>query len=65
MSTTDGAVFDMAVTVFNDATEGENYSNMHCVDTKVTVSLGCVRVVFLNKFVTKLLVSAVSGLGSL
>ena len=48
--------FDL--TLFNNNTEGERYSDMSAVDIKVGVVLGQIRVVFLNKFVTDLLVSS-------
>ena len=47
--------FDL--TLFNDNTEGERYSDMSAVDIKVGVVLGQIRVVFVNKFVTDMLVS--------
>ena len=46
--------FDL--TLFNDNTEGERYSDMSAVDIKVGVVLGQIRVVFVNKFVTDMLV---------
>lgn len=42
--------------VYNDSTQGANYTNPQCVDTKVTLNTGCMQVVFLNKFVQDLLV---------
>ena len=45
------------LTLFNGNTEGERYSDMSAVDIKVDVVLGQIKVVFLNKFVTDLLVS--------
>ncbi|CAH1789713.1 unnamed protein product [Owenia fusiformis] len=48
-------VFNLSLTMFNDATEGEAYTNMKCVDMKVDLSLGCMKAVFLNKFVAALL----------
>jgi vacuolar protein sorting-associated protein 13A/C len=50
-------VLKLDVTVYNGGTAGDKYGDMACVDTSVAVSLGCIRVVFLNKFVTDLLVS--------
>ena len=49
--------FDL--TLFNDNTEGERYSDMSAVDIKVGVVLGQIRVVFVNKFVTDMLVRAI------
>ena len=50
-------MFSLNVTAYNGATEGQNYSNMSCVDTQIDLNLGRVRVVFLMKFVNNLLVS--------
>ncbi|XP_064645587.1 intermembrane lipid transfer protein VPS13C-like isoform X5 [Lineus longissimus] len=58
LSIADGEVLSMGVTVFNDGTEGDKYELMQCVDTKVTVQIGCIQVVFLNKFVAGLLLFA-------
>ena len=49
--------FDL--TLFTDNTEGERYSDMSAVDIKVGVVLGQIRVVFVNKFVTDMLVSVI------
>ena len=57
LSIVDGEVLNMKIVIYNGATEGENYSNMECVDTSVMLYLGCIRVVFLNKFVNGILVS--------
>ena len=57
LSIMDGEVLNVKAVVYNGATEGEHYSDMECVDTAVTISLGQIRLVFLNKFVTGLLVS--------
>jgi vacuolar protein sorting-associated protein 13A/C len=56
LSFEDGDVFKATVVVHNGATEGSNYLNMRCVDTEVSLETGCMRVVFLNKFVQDLLV---------
>ena len=50
-------VLKFDLTLFNDNTEGERYSDMSAVDIKVGVVLGQIRVVFVNKFVTDMLVS--------
>lgn len=44
------------LTIYNNATEGDKYSDMSCVDTSVDVQLGCIRGVFLMRFVSDLLV---------
>ena len=50
-------VFQAVVMVFNDATQGAGYLDMKAVDTSATVRTGCMKVVFINKFVQDLLVS--------
>lgn len=50
-------VFSVEVGVYNGATDGANYSNMEVVDTSVNFVSGCMKIVFLNKFVNELLVS--------
>ena len=50
-----GEVFKADITLFNNATKGSNYSDMQCVDTKVVLNTGCMKVIFLNKFVQDLL----------
>lgn len=49
-------VLKLDITVFNDATKGDLYSDMSAVDTRVQVAVGQLKVVFLNKFVTDLVV---------
>ncbi|XP_078330281.1 intermembrane lipid transfer protein VPS13A-like isoform X6 [Crassostrea virginica] len=49
------AVLKLNLTIYNDATEGAGYSDMSCVDTSVDVQLGCIRGVFLMRFVNDLL----------
>lgn len=44
------------VTAYNDATSGNNIRNMEASDVKFKIRIGCIRVVFLNKFVMRLLV---------
>jgi hypothetical protein len=50
------SVLKLALTIYNNATEGEKYSDMSNVDTRVDVQLGCIRAVFLMRFVSDLLV---------
>lgn len=49
--------WDAKISVYGGATEGAQYLNMQCVDTSITLTFGCARIVFLNKFVTDVLVS--------
>ena len=46
------------VVVYDGGTEGDKYADMSCVDTSVDVEIGCIKVVFVNKFVTALLVGS-------
>ncbi|XP_063952525.1 intermembrane lipid transfer protein VPS13A-like isoform X3 [Lytechinus pictus] len=55
LSTLDKEVFQMALTLYNHATVGELYSDMNAVDMRVGLKVGCIRAVFLNKFVNNLL----------
>ena len=48
--------FFIQVVVFNEATSGRNFRDMEAVDVKFQMRIGCIRVVFLNKFVMNLLV---------
>lgn len=57
MSIADKEVFDFRMVNHMDATEGDAYTDMHIVDTSVTLTVGCIQVIFLNKFVSSILVS--------
>jgi len=50
-------VYFSQVVVFNEATSGRHFRDMEVVDVKFQMRIGCIRVVFLNKFVMNLLVS--------
>lgn len=41
---------------YTDATDGDAYADMSNVDTSVTLTVGCIQVIFLNKFVSSILV---------
>lgn len=43
------------IVAFNNGTEGTKFLDMSCVDTSINVTMGCMRLVFLNKFVNDLL----------
>ncbi|GFT91712.1 vacuolar protein sorting-associated protein 13 [Nephila pilipes] len=55
ITTTAGEVLDVKFIMFNNATEDENYFDMSAVDMSVNVSFGRMKIVFLNKFVSSLL----------
>ena len=46
------------VNIYNNATKGDNFNNMECVDMHVDLQTGCLKVIFLNKFVSELAVSS-------
>lgn len=48
-------VFSLQVVVFNEVTSGRHFRDMEAVDVKFQMRIGCIRVVFLNKFVMNLL----------
>ncbi|KAL9987728.1 hypothetical protein ACROYT_G002079 [Oculina patagonica] len=48
-------VFSLEVVAYNGATSGSNFRNMEAVDVKFQMGIGCIRVVFLNKYVMNLL----------
>ena len=54
----------LQVVIFNEATEGDNYGNMEKVDTKFLMNVGRIRVIFLNRFVSNILVCSESALCS-
>ena len=49
-------VFSADITLFENATTGKNYMDMCCVDALFKLKTGCMKVVFLNRFVQELLV---------
>ncbi|XP_043102019.1 vacuolar protein sorting-associated protein 13A isoform X3 [Puntigrus tetrazona] len=55
VSIADKEVFDFRMVNHVDATEGDAYTDMHIVDTSVTLTVGCIQVIFLNKFVCSIL----------
>ncbi|XP_075064457.1 intermembrane lipid transfer protein VPS13C isoform X2 [Mixophyes fleayi] len=48
-------VFSFNLTLYPEATEGEAYKDVSKVDGKVSLRVGCMKIVFLNKFVVSLL----------
>lgn len=56
MSIADKEVFAFQMVNYTDATEGDAYLDMSQVDTDVTLNVGCIQVIFLNKFVSTILV---------
>ncbi|KAF7652944.1 hypothetical protein LDENG_00089730 [Lucifuga dentata] len=55
VSIADKEVFDFHMVNYTDATEGDAYLDMCKVDTSVTLTVGCIQVIFLNKFVSSIL----------
>ncbi|KAM4746510.1 intermembrane lipid transfer protein VPS13A isoform 2-T2 [Anableps anableps] len=56
VSIADKQVFAFRMLNHTGATEGDAYLDMSKVDTSVTLEVGCIEVVFLNKFVSSILV---------
>uniref|UniRef100_A0AAX7T6J3 Vacuolar protein sorting 13 homolog A n=1 Tax=Astatotilapia calliptera TaxID=8154 RepID=A0AAX7T6J3_ASTCA len=55
VSIADKEVFHFHMVNYTDATEGDAYLDMSNVDTTVTLSVGCIQVIFLNKFLSSIL----------
>lgn len=55
VSIADKEVFDFHMVNYTRATEGDAYLDMSKVDTSVTLNVGCIQVVFLNKFLSSIL----------
>ncbi|XP_051924393.1 vacuolar protein sorting-associated protein 13A isoform X1 [Hippocampus zosterae] len=55
VSIADREVFAFQMIQHTDATEGDAYFDMSQVDTTVTLTVGCIQVVFLNKFLSSIL----------
>lgn len=53
----DDEVFSFNMSLTPKATEGEGYTDTSKVDGKVRLNVGCIQVVYLQKFVMILLVS--------
>lgn len=49
-------VFKLNLALYNNATEGQKYLDMHAFDVEVSLRTGRMKVVFLNKFVQNVLV---------
>ncbi|XP_014875628.1 vacuolar protein sorting-associated protein 13C-like isoform X2 [Poecilia latipinna] len=54
-------VFSFKLSLFPGATQGDGYRDMSKVDGKVTLSLGCIQIIYLHKFFMSLLVSSHSN----
>ncbi|CAL8249330.1 unnamed protein product [Merluccius merluccius] len=55
VSIADKEVFAFRMVNYTDATEGDAYLDMTKVDTSVSLTVGCIQVIFLNKFVSSIL----------
>ncbi|XP_061671891.1 vacuolar protein sorting-associated protein 13A isoform X2 [Syngnathoides biaculeatus] len=55
VSIADREVFAFQMVNYTDATEGDSYLDMSQVDTSVTLTVGCIQVIFLNKFMSSIL----------
>ena len=50
-------VFNFRMISYVNATDGIAYTNMDVVDNRIYLTVGCIQVVFVNKFVSSVLVS--------
>ncbi|KAM4808096.1 intermembrane lipid transfer protein VPS13A [Rhinophrynus dorsalis] len=48
-------VFSFKMLSYTDATEGAAYTDMNIVDSHITLTVGCIQVIFVNKFVSAIL----------
>ncbi|XP_037835905.1 vacuolar protein sorting-associated protein 13C isoform X2 [Kryptolebias marmoratus] len=48
-------VFSFKLSLFPGVTEGEGYSDMSKVDGKITLSLGCIQIIYIHQFLMSLL----------
>ncbi|XP_068092806.1 intermembrane lipid transfer protein VPS13A [Hyperolius riggenbachi] len=48
-------VFSFKMVSYVGATEGAAYTNMNIVDSSITLTVGCIQVIFVNKFVSAVL----------
>uniref|UniRef100_A0A674A7F7 Vacuolar protein sorting 13 homolog A n=1 Tax=Salmo trutta TaxID=8032 RepID=A0A674A7F7_SALTR len=55
VSIADKEVFAFRMVNHTDATEGDAYLDMGKVDTSISLTVGCIQVIFLNKFVSSIL----------
>lgn len=46
------------MSLYPDATEGENYGDMSKVDGRLSLKVGCIQIVYVHKFFMSLLVSS-------
>ncbi|KAL2092597.1 hypothetical protein ACEWY4_012395 [Coilia grayii] len=55
VSIADKEVFAFKMVNYTDATQGDAYNDMSCVDTDISLTVGCIQLIFLNKFVSSIL----------
>ncbi|XP_043916804.1 vacuolar protein sorting-associated protein 13A isoform X2 [Protopterus annectens] len=55
VSITGKEVFSFKMTNFVDATEGIDYVDMNKVDSCVSLTVGCIQIIFVNKFIASIL----------
>lgn len=54
---TEKEVFNFRMLSYVNATDGIAYTNMDVVDNRIHLTVGCIQVVFVKKFVSSILVS--------
>ncbi|XP_069786597.1 intermembrane lipid transfer protein VPS13A isoform X2 [Narcine bancroftii] len=55
VSLTGKEVFSFKMTSYVDATEGAAYTNLNVVDSSIKLTVGCIQIIFVKKFVSSLL----------
>ncbi|XP_054629024.1 vacuolar protein sorting-associated protein 13A isoform X3 [Dunckerocampus dactyliophorus] len=55
VSIADREVFSFQMVNYTSATEGDAYLDMSQVDTSITLTVGCIKVIFVNKFLSSIL----------
>lgn len=56
VSIADKEVFDFRMVNYTDATEGDAYLDMSQVNMGVSLTVGCIQLIYLNKFVSSIMV---------
>ncbi|XP_041957413.1 vacuolar protein sorting-associated protein 13A isoform X2 [Alosa sapidissima] len=55
VSIADKEVFAFRMVNYTDATQGDAYKDMSCVDTDISLTVGCIQLIFLYKFFSSIL----------
>uniref|UniRef100_A0A6J0T466 Intermembrane lipid transfer protein VPS13A isoform X2 n=1 Tax=Pogona vitticeps TaxID=103695 RepID=A0A6J0T466_9SAUR len=52
---TEKEVFSFKMVTYMNATDGVSYTNMNAVDSQIYLTVGCIQIIFVNKFVSAIL----------